>query len=137
MKLSLARKQNYLYALYVILTATCFLFLYPLIHQNWILFREGERAFQNKNYKEAITFYQKSIALNVPTPKAVLNLANSYVALGEFEKAIVYYQDYLQLRPQDDRVRLSFAKTLSWLKRFEESEEEYKKILDSSHVEKN
>jgi tetratricopeptide (TPR) repeat protein len=133
MALSIAAKQNYIYIIFVILTSIGSIFLYRTTQQTWIIFREAETKYSNKDYREAIVLYKKSLETGLPFYRVVVNLANSYVAIGNFKEAIVLYKNYLLENPKDTNVRLELARALSYVGNFEESEIEYKKTLEDTH----
>lgn len=130
MALSIAEKQNYIYAILIVLTVVGTILLYRVVNSEWILFREAETSYQNKEYAAAINFYNKSVEAGMPPSKVAINLANSYVSVGNFKEAIALYKGYLLEYPKDTNVRLALARVLSWSGDLKESESEYKKILD-------
>jgi predicted Zn-dependent protease len=133
MALSIAAKQNCFYLMFVILTSLGSIFLYRTTQQDWIIYREAETKYKNKDYEAAIILYKKSLEAGVPSSKIAINLANSYVATGNFKEAVVLYKNYLLEHPKDTNVRLELARALSYIGNFEESEVEYKKTLENTH----
>lgn len=128
--MSIAIKQNFIYVLLVIMTSSGSIALYFSLHQDWILFREAENQYENKEYQSAIDLYKKSLEKGLPPSTVNLNYANSYVALGRFEEAALLYKEYLKFYPKDNKVRLALAKTLMWMGKYSEAEAEYEKILE-------
>lgn len=133
MALSIAAKQNYLYIIFVIASSIGTIMLYRSTQQDWIIFRKAEIKFANKEYEAAIALYKKSLEAGLPFSKTAVNLANSYVTIGNFKEAAVIYKKYLVEFPKDTKVRLQLAKTLSYTGNLKESEVEYKKILEDTH----
>lgn len=65
-------------------------------------YKKGEEALFKKDYKQAQTLFKNVLEQN-PESKIVenarLNLAESYYNSGNYEEAIVIYEDYLKLYP--------------------------------------
>lgn len=133
MTLSIAVKQNCLYLILIIATSVGSIFLYRNIKEDWIIYREAETKYDNKDYEAAIALYKKSIEAGVPSSRVAVNLANSYVANGNFKEAIVLYKEHLQGYPKDRTVRLELAKALSYTGDYKESEMEFKKALEDDY----
>lgn len=133
MTLSIAAKQNFFYFIFVVLTAFGSIFLYRATQQDWIMYRDANTKYENKDYEAAINLYKKSLEAGLPLSKIVVNLANSYVAIGNFNEAIILYKDYLLEDPKNINIRLELARALSYVGNFEESEIEYQKTLEDNH----
>lgn len=131
LSLTIAQKQNILYWAYCVMTSIGIFLLYHQTQPQWVLFRKAERQYMQKDYHQAITSYQRSLSEGASTINAQLHLADSYVAVGEFSKAIIYYRDYLAVYPQAKEVHYTLAKALFWNGDLEESEKEYKKIMET------
>ncbi|MCX7835485.1 MAG: tetratricopeptide repeat protein [bacterium] len=67
-----------------------------------------------------------------PNPKTVLDYARYCASSGLVVRAFELYQQYLRLRPNDDRIKLEFAQHLGWNNRFSESEEWLNEILKNN-----
>jgi tetratricopeptide (TPR) repeat protein len=130
MSLSLKWKQNIIFSILLFLACLAAIPFYHLLNREWVLYKQAELKYLNKDYSQAAILYQKSLEAGAPMSRIRLKLANSYVAHGEFEKAIPLYREYLEIYPDDNKVRLELAKVLSWTNRFKEAENEYQKILD-------
>lgn len=133
MALSISAKQNYLFITFIVLTSIGSIFFYRSTQQEWMIFREAEIKFNHKEYEAAIVLYKKSLEAGVPLSNTILNLAVSYVAVGNFEEAIILYKKYLVEHPKDTHIRLELARALSYTGNFEKSEIEYQKILEDTH----
>ena len=59
----------------------------------------------------------------------ILSLAKAYTAIDDYDQAIDLYEDYLALRPADEKARVNYARVLSWDRRWTASERQYEKIL--------
>lgn len=135
MYFTLKKKQNILFFGLIIITAVASIITYHGTQQKWILFRTAENSFDQKSYQQAIHLYQKSLEKGVTTPVTYLHLADSQVAMGNFEGAIKNYRVYLNHFPHDQDVRLLLARALSWNGNIEESAKEYEKLLKHSDPE--
>lgn len=133
MALSTSNYQYYFYFAYIILTSIGTFYLYKWTEKEWVFYREAETKFANKEYAAAIDLYKKSMEKGVPFSKGAVNLANSYVAVGNFKEAIVLYKEYLLEHPKENHVRLELARALSYVGNLKESEVEYQKVLEDSH----
>lgn len=136
MALSIAQKQNYLYAGMLFATFCASIAIYHLTEKKWLLFREGESYFENQKFKKAIELYKMSLAKGPTHPNILLHLADAYVAEGKFSEAIEWYRAYLQVFPHDTEARHSLAQTLGWNGEIYESEKEYKILLEEQKNEK-
>lgn len=133
MAFSIGAKQNCIYVVLVVLTSIVSIVMYKTLNQDWILFREAETKYNNKEYDAAIVLYKKSVEEGLSSSKVAMNLANSYVAIGNFKEAIDLYRTHLLENPKDTNIRLALARALSWTGNLKESEEEYQKILENTH----
>lgn len=136
MAFSIAQKQNYLYFGMIILTTIVAIFSYRFFEEKWLLFREGENKFSENKFKEAIDYYEKSLAMGPISSIALLHLADANVAQGKFSEAIKWYQIYLGLQPKDSDARHSFAKALGWNGNIKEAEQQYQILLQENDQEK-
>jgi tetratricopeptide (TPR) repeat protein len=125
---SYAFKQNLIYLGLVLLTTLCTVVIFHYTKQDMIVFSEAEKSYANKDFQNAITLYKKSIDLGMSISLAGPNLANSYVALHQFNEAVMVYQSYLNQNPNDNLARLEYAKVLAWLGLFDEAQKETEKI---------
>lgn len=133
MTLSISTKQNYLYVIFITLTAIGSVFAYRTTQQNWIVFREAEQKYIHKEYAAAIPLYQQSMKTKIPFSRIAVHLADSYVAIGRFKEAAILYREFLVDHPKDVYVHEELARVLSYTGNFEESEIEYKKVLEEIH----
>ncbi len=77
------------------------------------LMRQGNQAYQDKRYDEAIDTYLKLINSGYEGVSLYYNLGNSYYREGKIGYAILYYEKALRLSPGDDDVvhNLAIANT--------------------------
>ena len=59
----------------------------------------GWANMELENYREAITWFQKAIAIDHQRAIAYLNLADAYVRVGKPKDAKQNYEKFLQLSP--------------------------------------
>ncbi len=59
----------------------------------------------------------------------MLDLAKGYTGLGAHDDAIGVYRDYLAVMPNDTTARLSYARVLSWDRRYRDSQNQYEIVL--------
>ena len=132
MSFSFAKKQNYIYLACLLVAIVTAVFIYRHVERKWILLREAEEKFYDKAFPEAIDLYEQSLSYGPTNEHAYLNLAHSYVAIGNFPAAIKYYRIYLNEHPGDANIRLLLARTLGWSGNFQEAEKEYQKLMKDS-----
>ncbi len=78
---------------------------------------------------ESIDILEKATALNPSMESAWFFLGMANLDRGRPDKALPYLKEYLNRKPIDYEARQIYAEALSSLKRYQESVEEYKKIL--------
>ena len=83
--------------------------------QNEVLFDAGNKAYNEGNYQEAITSYERILADGIHSGELYFNLANAYYKLNRIAPSIYYYEKALQLMPNDNEVKsnLSFAQNMT------------------------
>lgn len=84
------------------------------------LYQAGQERFQAGRYAEAIDAFERGYTLD-PRPEFLLNLAQSYRALGRRAEAISYFERFIAAAP-DHELRPAAERTLTDLRREEESE---------------
>jgi outer membrane protein assembly factor BamD len=71
------------------------------------LAEEGNTYFEKKNYKDAITSYERLTdwyPFSVHAKEAELRIADSHYYLEEYEQAIAAYNEFSQLHPSDPKI---------------------------------
>ena len=122
------RIQNIIYFSLVLITVASAFFIYQYTNTAWLSFRQAENFYNQKRYSDAIVFYKKSLEQKNTIYSGQLRLAESYVAIGEFANAVVWYKHYLKAHPNDKRAHLSLARALTWNLDYKEAEQEYKNL---------
>lgn len=106
--------------------------LYRSTNPEWLLYRQGNDYFEEKEFEKATEFYHQSIQKGLSDPDAFRSMGNAYVVMGNFDDAIEVYRKYLEIKPRDHQVRLLLAKVLNWNHNYEEAEKEFNIILENS-----
>lgn len=64
-------------------------------------FQKATTAYQNKDFKTAISTYESVLAEGMVSHELYYNLANSYFKTGAFAKSVLFYERALLLAPRD------------------------------------
>ena len=83
--------------------------------QNKMLFDAGNKAYNESNFQEAISSYERILESGVHSAELYFNLANAYYKLNKIAPSIYYYEKALQLSPNDKEIKsnLSFAQNMT------------------------
>lgn len=68
------------------------------------LFRQGNEAYQQEQYQEAIALYQQAVEKGKVSTALYYNLGNAYYKQNQLAEAILNYERALALSPGDDEV---------------------------------
>lgn len=68
-------------------------------------FQKGNLEFSNKNYRQAITLYLEDIQNNGDDVNTLFNLANSYLKIDEYGKALYTYYKARAIDPRDINIQ--------------------------------
>jgi tetratricopeptide (TPR) repeat protein len=79
------------------------------------LFDESERAYENGRFQDAVDLLRRSYALK-REPVVLYNLARAYEGLGDSERAVGAYEDYLKAQPET-KDRASIEQRVATLRR--------------------
>jgi YaiO family outer membrane protein len=63
------------------------------------------------------------------TPRHILEQAKSFESRQQYPEAIAAYREYLQVRPEDDEARSTFARLLAWQGEYDDAVAAYRDIL--------
>ncbi len=81
-----------------------------------VLLQQGNEAFQNKNYTEAVKKYEQVLEIGFESPGLYYNLGNSYFRINEIGRAVLNYERALKLEPTDEdaqyNLRIAKARTV-------------------------
>jgi tetratricopeptide (TPR) repeat protein len=70
--------------------------------------RQGNRAYNQQHFSDAIAFYENALNENPASKEAVFNLGNALYRAGEWERAVEQFGQFLALE-QDDPIAASAA----------------------------
>lgn len=100
--------KKILYILFLVFTFTA-------TAQNKVLFDAGNKAYNESNFQQAITSYERILDSGVHSAELYFNLANAYYKLNRIAPSIYYYEKALQLAPNDKEIKsnLSFAQNMT------------------------
>jgi len=69
--------------------------------------RAGTILYKNKQFSQAVPYLEKMVASQPKDIDALQMLADAYVQVKDFSKAMQQYEDVKQLRPDDVKVRIA------------------------------
>ena len=73
------------------------------------LMKQGNAAYQNGNYQNAISDYEKLVNDGYEGVSLYYNLGNAYYKDGKLGYSILYYEKALKLAPNDDDIQHNLA----------------------------
>src|SRR6266480_5214919 len=76
--------------------------------------RRGKASMRINDFRAAAEAFEKVVEENPRDPEALLSLAQAYEAEGFRDKAVDFYDLYLELNPRDARIAFQQATILSW-----------------------
>lgn len=135
--MSIVHRQRLTFIGIMILVGIATHFAYTLARPEWVVYRQAENKYQDKEWAEAIPLYEKSFSMGLTSPVAMLRIAQAYGETQEFPKAIYWYQRYLALKPNDARVRRSLAGVYQGNGEFEKAALELRKIVNQNEGEQD
>lgn len=77
------------------------------IYSGW--FEEGNTAYLDGNYEQAITSYQKIEEAGIASASLFYNMGNTYYKMKDFPHAILYYEKAAKLDPSDEDIQANLA----------------------------
>jgi outer membrane protein assembly factor BamD len=87
-----------------------------------LLFREGEKSFQDGRYEDAIAQWKKvkeSYESTELTTRAEINIADAYFLNKDYIEAAAAYEDFRKLHPKHERAGYSlYRQGVSYVKQF-------------------
>jgi Tfp pilus assembly protein PilF len=87
----------------------------PFLNKNYeydqrnFYYQDGVLAIGSQDFKEAIRCFSESLILDKNFTLALYARGSMYQKTGEHEKAIIDYQRYLQIKPEDSKVLNNLA----------------------------
>jgi hypothetical protein len=128
MKYSLQNRQRLACLSLLAVAALLAVISYHRLHQDMVLFRQGEQRLARQDYRGAIPFLIGSFQKGNSSQKLLKDLGNA-CRLAEVPMDVDAYRLYLAANPADRTVRISLARSLSAQGRYSESVTEYRKLL--------
>ncbi len=95
--------------------------------EDW--FAEGNQLFDLQKYEEAISSYDKAIAINPDDHEVWYNRGNSLDELQRYEEAIASYDKAIAINPDDHEVWYNRGLSLDELEKYEEAIASYDKAI--------
>lgn len=82
--------------------------------QNNSLFEEGNAAYNESNYTDAIRHYEQILENGEESAEVYFNLANAHYKLNNVAPSVYYYEKALQIDPGDKDIQnnLAFAENM-------------------------
>ena len=79
------------------------------------LYRKGNSSYENEDYVQAVSIYEKLIEMDRVSPEIFYNLGSSYFKLKKIGKAVLNYERALRMDPVDRDIRfnLKLARTMT------------------------
>lgn len=88
-----------------ILFSICLLFSFASLNASNVLEQKAEKAYADKNYKEAISLYESIAKGGFTSYKLYYNLGNAYYKNNELGKAIYHYEMANKLQPNHKDIK--------------------------------
>jgi choline-sulfatase len=82
----------------------------PNVIDAWFML--GNEYFKARRFSEALTYFKKALALKPDYDLALINMANSYRALGNDDAAMAGYEEYLRVDPKNAYVHYQMGEIL-------------------------
>jgi len=73
------------------------------------LFENGNAAYNDGEYKKAVSIYQQTLNTGQHSAALYFNLGNSYYRLNNVAESIYYYEKAKQLAPNDNDIQINSA----------------------------
>lgn len=73
------------------------------------LFENGNAAYNEGDYKKAVSLYQQTLNTGQHSAALYFNLGNAYYRLNKVAESIYYYEKAKQLAPDDDDIQINSA----------------------------
>jgi serine/threonine-protein kinase len=89
----------------------------------------GWVLFHLKRYEDAVTSFSTALEID-ETPGVYMGLADSYYRLGDYEAALEFYQEYVELEPGNAHGHAQLGWVLFHLKRYEDAVTSFSAALE-------
>ncbi|AUC74783.1 tetratricopeptide repeat protein [Olleya sp. Bg11-27] len=89
-------------------------------------YNQGLVAFDNQDYKKAMTLYKKAVKEDKTFAFAWDNLGRTYRALGDYKEAIKCYKKSLRIDPKGGMPLMNIAVAYGFLEQFDKAKKAYR-----------
>lgn len=86
-----------------------------------VLFKKGNKAYEEKNYEQAIVHYQQVLEVSPHHAKTWQYCGDAYFAMKNYPKAIAYYREAMKIDPEYMLAYRYTAEAYFKLERYEEA----------------
>ena len=96
-----------------------------------------KKAFEYKNngeYKEAIDFFYKALALDNESAEIMSELADLYAKLCQYDRAFSFYEQVVTKNPTNYHVKFSYALLLKRLKDYQKAQNILEEIYQTTYA---
>lgn len=129
MKFSFNFKQHFWLCSLALIIGIITHYTFIFFNDKWIVYSQAESFFAKKQWEKAAPIYEKSIAMGVDSPEAILKIAKSYNHMKNLPQSIRWYKAYLNLKPDDFWAQHEYASALTANGNFEEAAKVYQRLL--------
>lgn len=98
----------------------------PEMYQGWLALAQCLQ--QTKQYKQAVTAYDKAFALN-PDPKLLFHIGRCAQKSKQYDKSITSYEQALAVDPTYVKARYNLSLTYMDAKRYEQAVDSFQKLI--------
>lgn len=131
-----SHKQRLTYFLMICGVTVLTHFAYRYFNPEWISYRYAEKSYAEKNWDQAIRYYNESVEQGIKNPYVYSKLGDVYSKTKNFPMAVKSYEKYLELRPQDLWAMRAYAGVLTANGEFDRAAQEYQKVLEEEQRQK-
>jgi len=86
----------------------------------------ADSLYVNGNYSKAIEAYQK----NEDQSQVYDKIAKAYIAIGNYDAALLNYEQSIDANPNDALIKYEYAKLLAKTKKYQKASDEFYKLID-------
>ncbi len=98
--------------------------------------KKGTRAYFEKDYQSASEYFQQALTLDPSYVEAYINLATTYLQMGDFKNAVEYWKICLLFNPEE-KLDIFINLALAYehrIKNYEEAANYYEKFVESAQA---
>lgn len=135
--LSLPLRQKLIFFALVVMVAFATHHLYLHFNTKWIIYRQAEDSFKQRQWVKAAHLYEESLSQGVVRPMALMRIGDAYMQINEYDKAIYWYRRYIADQPHQPWAHRSLAQALTAKGDFENASKEYQEVFSSPSANKS